>query len=1145
MANPNCDLSFIRNLRNEVNTTVFVPERRQELLNHIDDLMRWANALGAKTNTRTLSGTAQEVQERITQQLAVSQAAYLSPKLHRNFAHYLAYLFDVKRQVVGLSDNFTQPGAVRELLQTFRKRGFGEIREMVASLNLQDLAISADQTFRQVQRKYNIPQKPFEIFKLNMAEAPHHPYLQDAFNLRSPAGVEFLAQRQRNIRNMADQFGISAQDMNAMAEVSQRLTDTYQEIRQAIDVLGIQMGDANVAEVQRYIPRQFSQEAVNRIYTSKAEDARGVFRNMFDDTPKTVREMFVQSRQTNHFIPEDEVLVDFALRNADPNIYNLLSKATGQEINGIADVIADNGLFVKAFVDYFDRNRKTAHLFDQMVDAGLIAKIPMSSSELYDYVMTRYTLPFNTPKEMINVSFETQVQIYRKQLEELAGRAMAANFVARSAVDGEWGVTRAVVDADPEFYRGFRPLVGISRTEHGDITSRVGAIPGDFALRFGLTGPQYENVLVHPIVADNIQAMLEISTSPAKLGEVARTWERLNGVFKSQALASSGFVARQLFNNIFQTVAAGGALNIYVQDVMRVSAKVADLGNSGRSIDNLEEAFDNTRRLYDGMTERELWHRLRKDGFLEEIMPLASANFNNLNYQPDFGPSRAIDNQFRYSRDLWTRVDSTSDALKAMRQQAGQSTRAVDNLSSRFFYRFQQMGSLFDQVSRLSTMKSLMSSPVTRNGLPRMSFSDAARAAYEGPISRGAVGNFQRSYNYQRALEHAQRYFFSYSDLGEADKILNRYVVPFWSFTSRNTFSVFKKLVREPHTFVAYQRIYAALNEPAAEEGADWPDAGEPDWLSETQPLRYVTEDGDYFAIPMTPIDPLQEGLRGISGIGDTFLESIGIEFGQESPEQELQRLLNKSTNRGLDNIVSNTYPWLKSAYGAISGANPDTHRRFKSSADIGVDESFLGFRTTPFMKWLFETNIPLLNRINNQNPFGVFGRPDRFDRQGNLIEEGTPAWLTGAPRSRSEVVRDYQDWRRRVASYAGITITPVDTAFGMGYNETGLSIAMSNAKKDINKQRGYIRTLPTSTPQQLEKFQQEREELFKMLEFYTMLRMDLAEVTAWAEERDLPLQRALRQIKQRNLEMRQIESLSEQERYDIIEEMYGNLEEQ
>lgn len=1131
MVTPNCDIDFLNKVQRDIETSDFNSDRKDELLQHVQDFIRKANALGNQPSGRTLSGTASEVQERLTQQLALAQVATLSPKLGRNFGHYLAFLFDVKRKFLGLGDELTQPGAVRDLIQLMQHRGFGETRDLLASLNLQDLAIQADVVFRQVQRKYNIPQKPFELFKMGMAEAPNHPYAQSAFGLMNPAGVEFLRGRQQRLLDFATEFNISRADMDLLSDAARKVTDTYMEIRQVIDVFNINMGDANVENIQRYVPRQFSSEAVNRIYRSKAEDAKGVFRNMFDGEPKTVREMFVQSRQTNHFIPEDEALVDFILTSADADIYKKLG------VNGIEEVIGDNGMFIRAFVEHMDRKPSTAQLFDQMVDAGVIGKIPMNSPELYDYIMTRYHLPFSTPKEMMNVSFETQVTIYRRQLEELAGRAMAAQFVGRAAVEGEWGVTRAVAEAQPELYSGFRPLVGLGRNEGGGLTSIEGAIPGDFALRFGMVGPAYENVLLHPIAADNIRAMLEIGTSPNKLGIIGRTVEKINGIFKSQALATSGFVFRQFFNNLIQTTAAGGALNIYAQDVMRVAGGIANLGFNKRSIDNLADIFDNKARIYGGMTERELWHRLRRDGFIEEIMPLASANFNNINYQPDFGPWRAVANQFRYSRDIWSRTTDVSDVLKAIEAQTGQTTRAVSNLSSRFFYRFQQLGSLFDQTARLSAMKSLLASPVDVAGQPVMSVSQRARALYEGPVSRGALGNFQRVKTYDDALEHAKKYFFSYQELGEADKLLNRYYVPFWSFLSRNTFSVFKKMVREPHTFVAYQRIYAALNEPAAQQGEDYPAAGEADWLTDTNPLRWVTEDGDFFAIPLTPLDPFAEGVRNITDTGDAFLSAIGIDTGLDSPEEELSRILNRRSNRWLDDIISNSYPVYKSAFAALTGANPDTHRDFRITRQAAENETFLGFQngfTTPFWRWQFETWSPLLARVNNQNPFGVFGTPDRFEN-GKLVEEGKPAWFTGNTRTQRDVVRDYQDWRFRAAAYLGVSVRPVDVAFNMGYNQTGLSIAISEVGDQLKKQRRFIRTLTDE-----DDIRRAREVEMEMLQTYAMLRIDLLDVTRWAEERNIPLNRAIQRIKQEELSIRQIQTLTEEERFQELNEIYG-----
>jgi len=1102
-----CDIDFIQ--KRVFNSSKFKElneQQQQELATRVErfarDLNLFSIPAGDATQASVRAGVIESFTERQAFLLQVATNTSINPNAGKNLEYFLAYDLALEKTLLGMGDTLTAEGTVRNLIGRARRIGAGESHVVLANIDFLERSRIADTAITKIRRKYNIDRDLMDRIKLDMYEIGFAPFATAAVKANGPTALAFQAARQKRLADLMTTVGLDAAGQRQLSDIVGEVVASYNEVYEITKAFGISIGDSS--EYINYLPRNFSPETKRRIiwkregqtdYTTFAADG--------STASESIYSMFSKSRATDHYIPEDAALIDFLITEAVPDIYQKLG------VQSIYDVIQSDTTFAGAFVKYIDTANPA--LFDRMVEEGLISKLPMTTGEVYNYMTVRYELPFKSLSEFTSTDFETTARLYRNGLEQLTGRSMATTFVATAALEGGWGVTRAEKLADPALYRNYVSLVGGENP----------AIPANMASRFNLDEQVYSDTFVHPTVANFYRASIDIGSDPVKSGILARMWEDFNTVWVGQVLATSGFVFRQIYGVGVQTHAAGGNVLNYARNTTRMLTQLTTLWSKGKTLDNFSDMFDNVKARYysvrEGrdLTERELWQQLRGEGFTQDIMPWTGEVVGATGYKPSAGLIELTKKQARYMGSIFANGDLS--APQKFTNLYGQFSTEARRLSEKTFYSFQMMNVLLDQVARFSVIQSLTTDSVLERG------------------TRALQGNVRlKRMSIEDAITQAGNYFYDYSDIGRtASKF--RGAIPFFSYLSKNTFATARMIVRNPTKVAAYNRLYAAMNEPAREEEGDLPEAGVPGWLQRTNPVYWVDEaTGQVIAFPVSSTDPVQDGQRVLFDAADDLLNLFG-KGPQRSTDEELGDLpwSKTITNRTLVNLIDASLPPFEAAYGFVTGEDTRGYQLRGEGAD---DTSFLGVRMTAMNRFILSLAVPAFNNLNRSNPGFMFGRPPQFDpATGELTQAPTPAWITGAARDRRDYVADFRSFEQRLGAALGVNTYVVDVAYQMGKNETQVRFELGEGSKAIKQKQRQIQQL--TDPVQI---RNELRQLEEMRFIHAQLVLDWENFQAWRGERGLAHPAALSRVRREELTREQVRGLTEAEEYRLLEEIYG-----
>ena len=1092
-----------------------LPEERQsELSRRIEHSLRQLNSVSVTPKESGLSREARAYAEDIFRNiLTTAGLSNISPGATRGLAHHLVMNIGLNKRGLGLLDDFTDSGAVNNILNSLRRRGGGELHQMLAHIHFIDRNIIADRNLDVIRRRLNIDKDTWSRLKLDALEIGMHPYMQKDLGIIGPEGIEYLRGRQKQFFRRLEELGVTEDAAEVLSKETVEVANTYREVLEVIRQFGVKTNDAD--GLVAYLPRSISPETIRRFQWNKIENGYqiGGFGGV---TTESLPSVFTKSRTSNTFIVEDKIVLDELVRAVDEKLYDTLG------VDGIDGLLEDTGKLTRAFIDTLDK--RAPELFDGLVDTGIISKIPMTSTELFEYAKIRYQLPFKTIDEFMATDFRQVATLYRNQAERLVGRSVMSHFTAKSAIDGGWGITEAQRLAEPEVYKNWvqlsSPVVG-----RNDVV-----ISSTDAQRFGMPAFQHSHVYVHPVVADLFKAQTQVLSRPDQLGILGRLMNDLRTTFSAMALASSGFVFRQLYTPVFQIWAAGGRIDTYAGDFTRSLAQIAKLNKRGLSLDQFDSFMDNTRKIYKAgnelVTERDLWNLMRRRGFVEEVVPWLGAPVNARNFRPTADPVTAAERQIRYLNDVINAYPKLG-AVGTISEFASTLSEGSRRFGERMFHWFGASNVLIDNIARFSTIKALTNTTNSNR------------------LIRAAQGNFREPLGFEEAIERAQRYFFNYDDTGRFDDFM-KHVRPFWVFQSRNTFSIWKMMTREPGKFMAYQRLFAALNEP--EESDDpLPYGAVPDWMRNESPMMWVQRDDDgnpieAWALPRSMFDPIAEGTGEVTGIIDGMFNYFGIWPDATFPTRGIGDRINDlpwnktGTNSALEDQISKSFGHYKSFYALATGRNPDTGRQFVQDGDTTRFSNFLGMEVSPMTKYIAENTFPILRNINRTNPFYMFGRPPEFEPgTGRLLDPGTPAWFTNTPRTTDNSGADFREWWQRTLSGLGFNVYRIDVLDSMGFKETEIIFSIREGQKALEKKRADIRLL-----QNEQQFNRELTELREMEALQAALIIDYENIRAWADERGLDYAAAIRFARREGMAAEQLRGLSAEEERKILERVYG-----
>jgi hypothetical protein len=636
-------------------------------------------------------------------------------------------------------------------------------------------------------------------------------------------------------------------------------------------------------------------------------------------------------------------------------------------LNQFRAALQDEGEFMRLIKNMAENQ---SDKLDRLIDDGVLAKVPMPTIRVYEYLNKLMDTPYKAASEMMVLDPFRANELAIAQLVKDVRRSNPARSFLDDGLDNGWVISNAERLSNPAKYADFMPLKN--------------ALTGYSLDDLNIKG--LEDAYVSRDVGEVFSAMMAAATRPQVLATFAKPLEplfnllkRSTALLKTSLLASVGFIVKNILGSSLSAFAAGADLTRIPEALMMMGKYTT--GGMG--------AIDDTRRIYYGntLTARDVFMEMKSNGLL-----------GGFTWQGE-SSAGAINGLRRYPEDMANRVswalrDLTSGNLK---DAAGNALGVLDDTMQRGLAVYMMIGSLYEDSTKLAVA-------LTRG-------SSGARTTVAQAMSYGAVKTDQRIYE---TVAHINKYFVNYNNIGKADTFIAQTIAPFWVWFSRNMPMQFRHMLYHPGSYVRHMRLYSLMNSEAQVREEDLPEEGVPSWLGDSSAI-YVPDPLDKFNWYVIPTDGFDQVAQWTSLLTRGF-------FPQQSRERadEVLQLEEEKGNPLLTFFLNQTYGYIKSALVVQTNRDPFNQRTLQQPDDqtpvrIGVG---LGFGTnitasweipndSPFVsadkwKYILENNVPFLGRLTNvyrNNEGTAEAQARELARQNRRIVFGeTPAdTITGS----------------------------------------------------------------------------------------------------------------------------------------------------
>lgn len=1015
------------------------------------------------------------------------RSAHFNPDRINSFQKFLVRDMGVVHNFIGMGDEFSNGGWVRESMNRIRRLWSGGINKQLRQLGAMKYAQENYPQVYQMLKKQGLRQDQIDRITTELVEKAMYPILRDTQNL-APRGRALLEQKYLSfVDSLYRTYHLNDAQVKQLMQMGEGMGQVYHKIAVAAQEAGI-----NVRETPfwGYFPRIMSTDAQRR-FTWKWDDQNHIkWFGESGSTPPT--EMLLKSRTTNQYIVEDEVLLDFVIRQLglqdkqNPRYYYEL---VSQEPDaGIADVLDSNyGLAQIVGAALENGHPETV---EALLDSGVLSRVPYSTVEVFEYLKDTMKFPFENLREVFAVDWGTGMQVYREQLRSIAEQSGFVNLMVKGAVEDGWGVNGAQRLKNPTQFEGWVPL-------------REVISPNILSKSFQSYNPIVGDLYVHPLVAQLAKAQQELVMSPQALGVFGRMVHSLNTRFKQLALATLEYVPRQIWQNLISLAAAGGAIQKLPMNATRfllyelLHDKAPELAL--RLFDNKRKAY----QLGDGqiLTELELVQYMEDTGTLSRFEPLTGGQLRPGKYAPN-----GIKRQMRYLANTM-RVEGLPRTIE-------EATEFLGGMLDKATYPFAWSNNWLNNSSVFTLIESTTQLRGDTGGLRKL-----VHAA--GTLPSLSLKSFP---TVDEAIQHARNYFFYYDDVTYNDRMISNFVLPFWGFTSKNIPATIRYAVRHPTRFYTWQRAYALANSPMHDE--EWLNEGSTDqWMLESNPIWFKIPgaDGrdDFFALPMEPLDPYNSALNWIKEPAESLMSAMGI--WNEHRIMSTQERINEApwnetgTNAALRQVLENTYPLWKGLAAEVTGEDLIG----APLAEGETIDSFLGLRMSPRLRLWLTTLAPVLRTIDSYNPGNVFGTARTYDVNTGEWSLGQNSWA-GVPRTS----RDGFGTGNRFAAlrFAGLKIYPVDVYLNAGQTYDSLSVSVSEGRKFVAKAKEDAALLPPGATRE-----QRLEEIAEMEYILYETQQDLIKFGDFMRREGLNPYQAYQRLRQRNVRIGDLPDAAEE----------------
>ena len=703
---------------------------------------------------------------------------------------------------------------------------------------------------------------------------------------------------------------------------------------------------------------------------------------------------------------ERSSVVDETVREAKDELARLTNEATDK----LAELVDQDGLLARELV------KLPTPLIERLVDSGVISKVPMTSVEVAEHLIKKYDLPYSGIDELMVVD---PVQAYRKakgQLSDRLRKSFTIKGMSKQAIEDGWGVTATQRAASPE-YKNF---VQLSQAKL------------ELA---GIDAP--DGLYFHPMVADAVHTIIDVSTDPASLGTLASIWQYTWQLAKEQVLTTSGFMGRQVMQLFISSALSG-------TNMAHIPTSISDWVKFGKGG---VDVFDNVRKFKVGDVEytmRDVVVEAIKRGVLDNDVGVGIGFTIGKSGDPTGNPlkiGKALQNwgAAATGQGAIPRVVDGKVRWDAVEYGAG----LVGRLSGDAAAKVMGYGIWMEQAYKLAFLKTKID----------LSLGNA--------LGQFVVGRKPRSYDsLDDIFTEMGNYFLDYGTAGMGDRMISKNIAPFWMYMSRSMPAVFRHVIQNPTQYITYQRLYHLANEDVRQRGEDAPEGGFAPWQQGPYAHIYLPHpSGDpekFIHIPFSAIDPVGDVLNRTDDIANSVLRLLGYHTGN-SKEQ-----LDQIDPRQSSNVIRDVFGQFgafKTLAGLVTGTD-DRGRSLKLRPDqewetmLGLP--LVGGEYSPRTRFIIENTFPAIANLDRWNPGEVFGLREKKDPWGEVIRDGKPS-VFGFNRTASD--SDVDDLANggligmvNMARAAGLTVNSVNTLVGMGYTTKQMDGIAKELKRTFAK---------------------------------------------------------------------------------------------
>lgn len=699
---------------------------------------------------------------------------------------------------------------------------------------------------------------------------------------------ELLQQRNAKFAQDMKAAGFTQNDIDALVLTSHNASEAFEELRLFMSEVGM-----NIEKLDNigYFPRILTKDAVD--YMSAKKLFEGVRAK-----DGGVRADFAKKRTSYWFTVEDR---------------DELAKLLGLSTQEMDDMMLDTAKLKLTIEEMV-----SDEALEMLIDSGLMSKVPMTSSELFEWMSTRYPMPFgNSFDDYFVTNPKMVLEGYVRELESAVG----SHGIARSLRDqgNAKGIISDVArDADD---------VPVSSLQSGE-----------FLEANGVTG------YVHREVGRLIDTATGIEKSPHKMAGLAQAFNAFSSAARSQMLANPQYVVRIFLGNTIQYASRGGDIPSLVSGISDVTKFML------KGIDS----FDNTQpyRVIDG---KSVTHK-------EFMQMFVSAR--------GMSSAPSVDGLKRGSGDY-----SALNPLLFPKKLGLMASIARDlPLGESFSYVF---GETLGQYKKAS--QSILAPFATAAGYADMVFKyalakavtktdNAAWDTVRQGLRLATVADSTLYDSFDDVLDHIDRAYLTFDNMGKAPKALSS-VIPFFSFTFQNMSAVTRDLFRNPAKYIAAARVGSMVYDDVQEQQSIGNEASLPFFQREDFPIKvFQDENGNYGTLSITNLSPLLSAAQD----AQLYARLFGVRnVVKQSTEDERKQSVDNAVgaertawqNRLADFFNKTTYG---SFFNSVTG-----------KAGRAVDSSentFVGVPMGSDVEGVLRVAAPFLGYINSQNPLEVFG---------------------------------------------------------------------------------------------------------------------------------------------------------------------------